>query len=207
VTTFPSTQAIAAFSSARGISAKTSDDELIKAIARGDRHAMKLLYTRHSVKVFRFAKRFLADESQADDVVSDVFLDVWRKAGAFAGRSQVSTWLLAIARYRAIGISRRRSFEPLNEEASESIADEADTPEAAAERNQTNSLLAQCLTKLSPIHREVIDLVYYHGRSIEEVADIISVPANTVKTRMFYARNHLAKLLAEVQIGRDALAA
>ena len=205
---FPSTQAtVSRFPAPRGTSHGAPDDELIRAISGGDRHAMKLLYVRHSDRVFRFAMRILGDESAADDVVSEVFLDVWRKAGAFEGRSQVSTWLLAITRYRAIAATRRRSFDPLSDDMHETIEDHADDPETALAKRQTGSLLLQCLMKLSPLHRQVIDLVYYHGKSIDEVAEIIRIPRNTVKTRMFYARNHLAKLLAELRPGQDALAA
>jgi RNA polymerase sigma-70 factor (ECF subfamily) len=190
------------------IQISSSDEELIRAISGGNRHAMKLLYGRHSVRVFRFALRFVADETVAEDVVNDVFLDVWRKAaGAFAGHSQVSTWLLAIARNKAIAVTRRRSFDPLNDNICETIQDGADNPETVMGKSQTRSLLFQCLTNLSPAHREVIDLVYYHEKSIDEVAEIIRVPPNTVKTRMFYARNHLAKLLAEARLDRNLLPA
>jgi len=168
---------------------------------------MKLLYARHSVRVFRFALRFVADEGAAEDLVNEVFLDVWRKAGGFAGHSQVSTWLLAIARNKAIAVTRRRTCEPLNDNVCETIQDGADDPETVMGKGQTRSLLSQCLTNLSPAHREVIDLVYYHEKSIDEVAEIIQVPPNTVKTRMFYARNHLAKLLAEARLDRNLLAA
>lgn len=185
----------------------SSDEELIRAISGGNRLAMKLLYTRHSVRVFRFARRFLTDESMAEDLVNEVFLDVWRKAGAFKGHSQVSTWLLAIARNKALAVARVRSFDALNHDICENVEDGADDPETAMVKSQTRSSLFQCLKKLSPVHREVIDLVYYHGKSVDEVAEIIAVPRNTVKTRMFYARSHLAKLLAEASLDRDLLAA
>ena len=103
------------------IQTSASDEQLIKAISGGDRHAMKLLYARHSVRVFRFALRFVADEGAAEDLVNEVFLDVWRKAGGFAGHSQVSTWLLAIARNKAIAATRRRTCEPLNDNICETI--------------------------------------------------------------------------------------
>src|SRR5262245_5136557 len=86
-------------------------------------------------------------------------------------------------------------MEKLDGGEAEAIPDHANDPEAAIEKKQQSAMLAHCLTKLSPAHREVIDLVYYHGRSIDEVAAIIRVPPNTVKTRMFYARNRIAKLL------------
>lgn len=185
----------------------SSDDELIRAICGGDRYAMKLLYERHSVRIFRFARRFIPDDTVAEDLMHDVFLDVWRQAGAFKGHSQVGTWLLAITRNKALAMARRRAFDPLDDDVCQTIEDGADNPEAAMGKRRISSLLFQCLENLSPRHREIIDLVYYHGKSIDEVAKIVRVPHSTVKTRMFYARNHLAKLLAEAQLDRDLLAA
>ena len=87
-------------------------------------------------------------------------------------------------------------MEKLDGGEAEAIPDDADDAEAAVQKKQQSAIVARCLTKLSPAHREIIDLVYYHGRSIDEVAAIIRVPPNTVKTRMFYARSRIAKLLA-----------
>ena len=177
--------------------ADASDDALIDAIADGDRHALEVLYSRHSAGVYRFALRFVADEGIAEDVMNEVFFDVWRKARSFEGRSQVSTWLLGVARNKALQITRRRRPEHLNDEACEAIEDAADDPERAIQRKQNGSILFECLKNLSPVHREIINLIYYHGKSIDEAAQTIRVPRNTVKTRMFYARSHLATLLAE----------
>src|SRR5262249_10142500 len=88
--------------SAPVLGSASSDNALIEAIARGDRYAMTLLYGRHSVRVYRFARRFVADEAAAEDLVNEVFFEVWRKAGAFRGASQVSTWLLSITRNKGI---------------------------------------------------------------------------------------------------------
>ena len=112
----------------------------------------------------------------------------------FEGRCRVSTWLLAITRNVALSTMRRRPMKNLDGAEAEAIPDHADDPETAIQKKQQSAILAHCLTKLSPVHREVIDLVYYHGRSIEEVAAITRVPPSTVKTRMFYARR-IARLL------------
>ena len=185
----------------------SSDDELIGAISGGDRHAMKLLYERHSVRVFRFAKRFAPDDIVTEDLVHDVFLDVWRQAGAFKGHSQVGTWLLAITRNKAFAIARRQPLDLLDDDVCEAIEDGADNPETAMAKRRTSSLLFRCLANLSPRHREIIDLVYYHEKSIDEVAQIVGVPHSTVKTRMFYARHHLAKVLSEAHLDKDDLLA
>jgi RNA polymerase sigma-70 factor, ECF subfamily len=165
-----------------------SEGSLIAAIASGDQQAMRRLYERHSLRAYRFARRLGADHSAAEDLVNEVFLDVWRCASAFECRAQVSTWLLAILRNKALGISRKRSLEPLDESVSASIEDETDSPEVGIQKKQAASVLLQALRVLSPAHRGIIDLVYYHEKSIDEIARILNVPRSTVKTRMFYAR-------------------
>jgi RNA polymerase sigma-70 factor (ECF subfamily) len=180
----------------------TSDEVLIGRIASGDRLAMQVLFARHHVRVFRFVLRLVRDESSAEDLISEVFLDVWRQAGKFEGRSAVSTWLLAIARFKALSALRRRTDAELDEETAEAIEDTADDPEVALEKKDKSAVIRKCLVHLSAEHREIIDLVYYHEKSVEEVAAIVGIPENTVKTRMFYARKRLADLLKAAGIER-----
>ena len=180
----------------------TSDDVLIGRIAGGDRLAMQVLFARHHVRVYRFVLRLVRDESVAEDLISEVFLDVWRQAGRFEGRSQVSTWLLAIARFKALSALRRRPDEELDDETAEAIEDPSDDPEVALDKKDKSAAIRKCLEKLSAEHREIIDLVYYHEKSVEEVAQIVGIPENTVKTRMFYARKRLAELLKAAGIER-----
>jgi RNA polymerase sigma-70 factor, ECF subfamily len=173
----------------------TSDEALISAIAAGDRDAMHVLYVRHSVRVYRFVLRLTNDSSLAEDLVSEVFIDVWRGARGFKARSQVSTWLLAIARNKALSAMRARLDEQLDDEMATAIADAADDAETTANKRDRGAIVEHCLSKLSPPHREVLDLVYYHEKSVDEVAQIVGAPANTVKTRMFYARKRMENLL------------
>jgi RNA polymerase sigma-70 factor, ECF subfamily len=180
----------------------TSDEVLIGRIANGDRLAMQVLYARYHVRVFRFVVRLVRDEGTAEDLISEVFLDVWRQAGRFEGRSAVSTWVLAIARFKALSALRRRPDEELDEEAAGAIEDPTDDPEMSLEKKNKSVLIRKCLTGLSADHREIIDLVYYHEKSVEEVAEIVGIPENTVKTRMFYARKKLAELLKAAGIER-----
>src|SRR5438477_3264134 len=94
---------------------ETSDGALVGLIADGDKRAMQVLYARHNVRVYRFIVRLTGNTTLAEDLVSEVFLDVWRQADAFEAKAQVSTWLLAIARYKALSALRRRSEEPLDD--------------------------------------------------------------------------------------------
>jgi RNA polymerase sigma-70 factor, ECF subfamily len=173
----------------------TADEVLIGRIANGDRLAMQVLYARHHVRVFRFVIRIVRDQSTAEDLISDVFLDVWRQAGRFQGRSSVSTWMLAIARFKALSALRRRQDEEFDENSTAAVEDGADDPLTSLEKKDKSALIKRCLAGLSTQHREIIDLVYYHEKSVEETAAILDIPENTVKTRMFYARKRLSELL------------
>jgi RNA polymerase sigma-70 factor (ECF subfamily) len=176
--------------------APASDTTLIAATASGDKLALRTLYARHHVRVYRFLLRLVQNEAMAEDLLADVFLDVWRKADRFAGRSQVSTWLFAIARHKALSALRRPMTEALDDDAAERIEDPTDNAEATLAKRETRAALRDSLAELSPAHREMVDLVYYHGRTIEEAAAIVGVPVGTAKTRMFYARKQLRSAMA-----------
>jgi RNA polymerase sigma-70 factor (ECF subfamily) len=187
----------AAASPARAAATDTfSDDVLIKRVANGDQLAMRTLYARHRVTIYRWLLRLVGDQTSAEDVLSDVFLDVWRKAASFEGRSSVSTWLLAIARHKALSSRRRRTDMELDKELAPTVVDPADNPELVLQKKNREDLLRHCLAQLSPQHSEVIDLAYYHGKSIKEIAEIVGINEATVKSRAFYARKKLAQLVA-----------
>jgi RNA polymerase sigma-70 factor (ECF subfamily) len=179
-----------------------ADEALIGRIARGDRLAMQVLFARHHVRVYRFVLRMLRDEMAAEDVIGDVFLDVWRQASRFEGRSAVPTWLIAIARFKALSLLRKRRDDGLDDETAEAIEEPSDDPELALAKVDKGEKLRNCLAALSREHREVIDLVYYHEKSVEEVARIVGIPENTVKTRMFYARKKLGELCKRAGVDR-----
>jgi RNA polymerase sigma-70 factor (ECF subfamily) len=186
----------AASASARAVTrASSSDDILIKRIADGDQLAMRTLFARHRVALYRFVLRMVGDATLAEDILSDVFLDVWRQASRFEARSTVSTWLLAIARFKAFSALRRRREVELDCEAVSAIADPADDPEVVMQKKSTGELLRRSLASLPPEQGAVIDLVYYHGKTVAEVADIVGANEATVKTRMFYARRKLAEMV------------
>jgi RNA polymerase sigma-70 factor (ECF subfamily) len=103
--------------------------------------------------------------------------------------------VLGIARHKAMSAIRRRSRIYVNQEAAASVADTADGPEVTLQHKDRSEIMQKCLTALSPAHREVIDLVYYHEKSVDEAAAILRVPPGTVKTRAFHARAKLAELL------------
>src|SRR5258705_6671542 len=146
-----------------------SDEGLIRRIAGGDQLAMRTLFCRHRVALYRWLLRLVRDEALAEDLLSDVFLDVWRRAATFEARSSVSTWLLAIARYKALSARRRRTDAELDDKVAGTVADPADNPEIVLQKKHRAVQLRQSLASLSPEHGEVIDLVYYHDKSVREV--------------------------------------
>src|SRR5438552_6955459 len=187
----PQPAAVAAVSALAATAGKTSSDEiLVEQIAAGSKPA------RYRTYVYRWLLRLVSNETLAEDLLSEVFLDVWRQAGRFQCRSSVSTWLMAIARHKALSARRRRTEgAELDEKIEATIADPANDPEVALQEKDRGELVRRALMRLSIEHREVIDLVYYHEKSVDEVAQILDVPPATVKTRMFYARKKLAKLV------------
>lgn len=102
---------------------------------------MQVLYARHHVRVFRFVIRIVRDESTAEDLISDVFLDVWRQAGRFQGRSSVSTWMLAMARFKALSALRRRPDEEFDEDNTAGIEDGSDDPHTSLEKKDKSALI------------------------------------------------------------------
>ena len=182
-----------------------SDEALIALIATHDRSAMRDLFVRHNVRVFRFLLRAVGDPAAAEDLLNEVFIDIWRNADQFEARSKVSTWIFAIAHFKAVASRRRRACDQLDDDAVESIEDAGDDPEITAQRHSSSATIRECLELLSPAHRTIIDLIYYHERSIAEVARIIGVPQNTVKTRAYYARKRVAQLLVECGVERESL--
>src|SRR4051794_21209065 len=188
---------IADDASARASASSSSDEMLVERVAAGDRLAMQVLFARHRTNVYRWLYRFVGNETVAEDLLSDVFFDVWQQAGRFEGRAAVSTWLLSIARFKALSARRRRTDAELDETIETTVADSADNPEIALQKKSRSELVRAAMMKLSPDHREILALVYYHENSVEDCALILNIPVATVKTRMFYARKKLAALVQE----------
>jgi RNA polymerase sigma-70 factor (ECF subfamily) len=180
-----------------------SDEALIVRIAASDRVAMRVLFARHQIRIYRFVLRLVRDQQLAEDLINEVFFDIWRQADKFQARSTVSTWLLAIARFKALSSLRRRGADELDQESATAIEDTGDDPEVTIRKKDQSEILQKCLSRLSSEHREIIDLVYYQEMAIREVAEIVGIRESTVKTRMFYARKRLSELLNAAGVDRS----
>ena len=179
-----------------------SDTDLIARMAKGDQRAMPLLFARHRTRVHRFVLRRVRNEGMAEDLVNEIFLAVWQQAGRFEGGSSVTTWMLSIAHNKAVSALRKRREDQAEDGAAEAIADEADSPETILAKDGKAGVLRACLDRLPDDQRVVMDLVYYHEQSVKEVAEVLGIPENTVKTRMFYARKKLSEMMKEAGIDR-----
>jgi RNA polymerase sigma-70 factor (ECF subfamily) len=153
---------------------------LIARIASGDRVAMRMLCARYQTPLYRWLMRLVKHEALAEELLNEIFLDVWRQAGPFG--TSVSTWLFASARRAALAAPQRRTT------AQDRVVVAAPAAPDRAAR------IRHSLPKLSPEHGEVLDLAYYHRKSIEDVAAILDIPKATVMARMDAARQGLAAL-------------
>jgi RNA polymerase sigma-70 factor (ECF subfamily) len=176
-------------------SGQGGDRELVERVAKGDRAAIRLLFMRHHARIYRFVARQTGSDMMADDIANEVFLELWKQAGDFEGRSEVSTWLLGIARFKALSMLRKKKEASIDDDQAAAIPDSADTPEVTAMKEDKAAALRRMVNALPEEHRTVIDLAYYHSRSVTEIGEILSIPVATVKTRMFYARRKLGEAL------------
>ena len=178
------------------------DTRLIAQIANGDKAAIQAIFARYHTRLYRFIERIVGDAAMAEELANEVFLEIWRGAGRFEGRSKVSTWIMGIAHNKAVSALRKRREKSLEDDEAELIADGADNPELSMQKMDKAEALRLAIDQLSPDHKAVIDLVYYHELSISEAADVLKIPANTVKTRVFHARKNLAHRLEQSGIDR-----
>jgi RNA polymerase sigma-70 factor (ECF subfamily) len=176
-----------------------ADADLIRAIAAGDKSAMRTLFLRHHARVLRYVMRIVRDHAQAEDVLSEAFLGVWRRAGRFEGRSSVATWICGIARHKALTALEAKPPTCGEDDIILTVADPAPGPDGGLAAQDRIATLRRCIDALSREHREIIDLVYYREKSIKEITDLLGIGMNTVKTRMFYARKRLGALLAAAE--------
>jgi len=171
-----------------------TDDELVRRVAGKDTLALKVLFVRYHDNVFKYIFRLLRDEAVAEEIANEVFLKLWQGAATFEGRSAVWPWLLAVARTSALRYARKRRDVALEDGVAETLVDQADTPSESMLKSDKARLLQSCIDNLSRQHREIIELVYFHEKTVKEVAAILDIPGNTVKTRMFYARKRLSEI-------------
>lgn len=178
------------------------DERLLAKIAGGDREAFSHLYLKYQPRLVAYCARLLRDDvAQAADIVDDALFDVWRSAGKFAGKSKVSTWIYSITRNKMISWLRKtREITLADERSMLSMIDSAPTPEETREQEDMKQQLLRLMNHLTDDHRDVLRLTYFEDKPVGEVAVILGISENTVKTRMFYARKRLGQMLEKAGI-------
>ncbi len=164
---------------------------LIAQIARGDRFAFERLFRAYEVRLYRYLLAMLHVREQAEELVNDVMVEVWRGAPKFRNESKPSTWLFGIAYHKAIDALRKRKPAPAELRTIAAVPDPKPDPEERAMTAALRADLDAALRSLSPEHRAVIELALTQGYSYQQISEIAGCPVNTVKTRMFHARKYL----------------
>ena len=176
------------------------DLALLERIARQDKAAFKTLYRRLYQPLFQFLFRMLHQREICEELVDDVLLTVWQKAGEFRGHSKVRTWVMGIAYRKGLKGYHREGRGPhmdeLDQHAYRLRDDEDSGPENRLQQRQFGQQLEAGLASLSANHRSVMELTML-GYSCNEIASIVGCPVNTVKTRMFHARRQLRTHLGQ----------
>ncbi len=171
------------------------------AIAGGDRAALATLYDRHSPLLLAICRRVLKDANEAEDVLTDIFFEVWRKADRFdAGRGSPLTYLVTLSRSRAIDRKRSRDSRPKVTSDFTDAAAQADpvpTPLEFIDTQEQTQQIRKALAGLEQAQREVIECAYYDGLSHSEIAEKLNRPLGTVKT---YIRQGLIRLRESLRI-------
>lgn len=168
---------------------------LIARIVDQDLRAFEDLYRIYHPRLTRFLMNILRRPQLAEEALNDTMMVVWKRPASFNGTSKVSTWIFAIA-YRTALKARSRSDEPREDQQADQRASPDVDPEQHLGQRQTQELLLEAMGRLSPEHRAVVDLTYFHEIGYREIAEILDCPVGTVKTRMHHARRHLKDVLA-----------
>ncbi len=170
----------------------TADCELVERIARGEEEPLGELYRRYAHRVFRFALTLTGQLELAEEVVQETFVSLWRAAGNYAGRAQVSTWLLGIARNQSFAAMRREA-KGRRAPASPCVLPD---PKEHTEREERQTTVRRAVECLPVEQREVVFLAFYEGLHYRQIAEILGVPEGTVKSRMYHAKRRLAEVLS-----------
>ena len=173
-----------------------SERELLERIAKAkDQAAFRTLYGNYYQRLSRLLSRMSVRREDIEEVINDTFWVVWTKAAEFRGASQLSTWIIGIAYRRALNALRRAKIRPVSDEP----FDEDSISVASTDDAETDGQwLALGLSRLPVEQRMALELTYTLGHSCEEVAAILDCPVNTVKTRLFRARETLKQVLPEL---------
>lgn len=183
--------------------------QLLKQIAGGSDKAASDLYRSYASFVYAYVRHLLPDDDGAEEVCQDVFLSAFSKPDRFAGQSKFSTWLCAIAKFKAADWWRKSGRSVPTADVDDDVLAEIGDPNwdftEGLSQEQDHEVMRLCIDKLNTKHREVIFSVYYEALGVADVAKGLDCPVGTVQTRLFYARKTLRNCIENwVKGGRNA---
>jgi len=176
------------------MTSQEQDLDLIHRMGAGDENAARELYAAYGQRLYTYALRITNDPATAEDVTQDTLVTAWRTANKFRGEGRLIAWLLGIVHHSAMKALRHAS-QPLDA-IEETIPESHASPEEQAQTGEMKHWIRQGLQSLSAEHRAVLELVFYQGLSLNEVAEVCGCPLGTVKSRLSYARQHLRGVLS-----------
>ena len=180
------------------------DTALLKRIAGGDASALHALYAEYGQRLYAYACRLTNDPVLAEDVLQESLVAVWKGAGRYRGQGRVIAWLLGIVHNQARLAIRRKPLPSLDG-SDEEPASKAPLPDEDFSRQEQRQFVLEGLRLLSPEHRTVLELVFYQGLSLNEVAQICAAPVGTVKSRLNYAKAQLRGILNRAGMGPEEI--
>jgi RNA polymerase sigma-70 factor, ECF subfamily len=182
-----------------------ADAHLVRRVDEGDADALRLLYERYGGIVFGMTYRLLGDRQAAEECTQDVFVSVWQTARSYRPeRARVGTWLLAIARNKAIDATRRRAARPVDPHEDIWLADEAPDAADVVSSADEAARIAAAMAELPDPQREALSLAYFDGLSHTEIAERLSVPVGTVKGRIRLALDRLRAVAPKYALDTEA---
>ncbi len=192
-------------SSTSHLTLSTNDEVLLELIAKNNQDAFSILYKRYCPILQRFCTRMLnGDVALAADIVDEALFEVWGSAAKFAGKSKPSTWIHSIARYKLIDYLRKNSDSKIDKDLLRASFDgHSPSEETLLSNEQQDAIVVRHMDKLSEDHREALSLAYFKELSIKEMAATLNISENTVKTRLFYARQRFKKILSKMGVHKD----
>lgn len=177
-----------------------TDEELLALIGQGDEKAFQELFERYQSRLYNFILRTVGEDMLAEDVFQETFMRIAQKAGSFQPRAKAITWIYRIAYHLSIDTLRRARHQLYFEEITEELPDAVCEPLEAAVLRSQRAMLQDALAQLSPPHRAVVMLAVIEERHQTEIADMLSIPVGTVKSRLHYALRKLAKVLRPLMV-------
>lgn len=185
-----------------------TDSDLLKSCIPNNQEAFAILYQRYEKRVFQYLMTILNEATLAEETLVEVMLAIWKGLQTFQGQSKVSTWIFGIAHHKAVDALRKVTSQQRGGIPLEDIIETAESNENPLNDTQQKrmaELTNQGLMTLSPDHREILHMAFFEELSYPEIGKLLDIPVNTVKTRVYYAKQQLKKSLRHQGVTKEII--